>query len=64
MPKREASQTHRVKNAFPNSPPPELLNDTIDSCLKIVNGTGVLSRSTNVLAELADFSHSCNISEG
>ena len=45
--KKRASQIHRVKNALPNSSPPELFNDTIDSRLKVVNGTGVLSPGTN-----------------
>ena len=49
------------KNALPNSHPPELLIDTIDSRLKVVNGTGVLSPGTNGLAQRAEFSHSCNL---
>ncbi len=59
--KEKAPQTHRVKNALPNSPPQELLTDTIDSQLNVVNGTGVLSPGTNGLAKPADFSHSCNL---
>jgi hypothetical protein len=49
--KREAPQSRQSPRCFLSSPPPELLNETIDSRLKVVSGTGVLSPGTNGLAE-------------
>jgi hypothetical protein len=47
--KKKAPRTHSSHGTLSNSPPPELLTDSLDALLKAVNGTAVLISRTNGL---------------
>jgi hypothetical protein len=47
--KKKAPRTHSSHGTLLNSPPPELLTDSLDALLKAVNGTAVLISRTNGL---------------